>query len=160
MKVWTPSSASRVPCLLNFGRLRWCFAPIASMSKGAKREAILEKHILKISKVHKLAKLTPKRLRRKLETSLQLRDGKLDKMKVGDWKFILMFLDGLFVTVQAKIVEIALKHIPMPKDDDIVSVKTVSVEKQIEKRKRAAEEAGAIIDVAATKVGFWELRTR
>ena len=123
------------------------------MSKGAKREAILEKHILKISKVHKLAKLTPKRLRRKLETSLQLRDGKLDKMKVGDWKFILMFLDGLFVTVQAKIVEIALKHIPMPKDDDIVSVKTVSVEKQIEKRKRAAEEAGAAARSSSPALG-------
>ena len=71
-----------------------------------------------------------------------------------------MFLDGLFVIMQAKIVEIALKHIPMPKDDDIVSVKVLSVEKQIEKRKRAAEEAGAVIDVAAKKVGFGELRTR
>ena len=59
------------------------------MSKNAKREAdreaMLEKHILKISKTSSLAKLTPKKLRRKLEASLKLKQGKLDKMKVCYW---------------------------------------------------------------------------
>ena len=124
------------------------------MSKSTKREALLEKHILKISKAHSLAKLTPKKLRRKLEASLQLRDGKLDKMKVSHWGLFDRSLMPCFVTApaQAKIVEIALRHVTMPDDGEILSVEVLSVEKQLEKRKRAAEEAGAMIDVAAKKV--------
>ena len=56
---------------------------------------------------------------------------------------------------QAKIVEIALRHVAMPDDGEILSVQVLSVEKQLEKRKRAAEEAGSVIDVSAKKVGTY-----
>ena len=40
----------------------------------------------------------------------------------------------------------------MPDDCEILSVGVLSVEKQLEKRKRAAEEAGTMIDMADEKV--------
>ena len=52
------------------------------------------------------------------------------------------------VTAQAQVTEIALRHVPMPNDDEVLAVEVLSVEQQIEKRKRAAEKAGTIIDVA------------
>ena len=52
------------------------------MSKLYRRGVILEKHILQIAQTQSLAKLTPRQLRRLLEKKLQLRHGKLDKLKV------------------------------------------------------------------------------
>ena len=62
----------------------------------------VENIALKVSKTNSLAKLTPKQLRRKLETSLQLRDGKLDKMKVCHW-IVWLVLDALLVVALGKL---------------------------------------------------------
>jgi len=93
---------------------------------------MLEKHILIIAQTQPLAKLTPRQLRRKLETSLKLRDRKLDKMK-------------------AEVLKIALRLVPMPTDCETSEKNVVPVKKKIEKRKRAPGEANAVIDTGKSK---------
>jgi len=61
-------------------------------------------------------------------------------------------------SLQAEVLEIALRLVPMPSDGAILDIKVVSLKKQIGKRKRAAVKAGAVIDVAAT--GMSEKRAK